>query len=70
MKKCLLYDRDCIECGECLRCDLNPDEFCNNCGRCLETNGKDYNRILIDGIDLSGEEYQKWLKEQQDSTQK
>ena len=27
MKECLLYDRECIECGECLRCDLDPDKL-------------------------------------------
>ena len=23
-KQCVLYDRECIDCGECQRCDLDP----------------------------------------------
>ena len=56
MKECVLYDRECINCGECLHCDLDPGKIC----------GKEYNEIKIDGIDLSGDEYQKWLAEQRD----
>jgi len=64
MKECVLYDRECINCGECLHCDLDPEKICDNCGHCLDTDGKEYNEIKIDGIDLSGDEYQKWLAEQ------
>lgn len=65
MKECVLYDRECIECGECLKCDIDPNKICDNCGKCLESNGKDYNELKIDAIDLSGDEYENWLKEQQ-----
>ena len=34
-KKCVLYDRDCIECGECDRCDLDPNKICDNCMKCV-----------------------------------
>lgn len=36
-KECVLYDRECIDCGECDRCDLDPDKICDNCGKCIET---------------------------------
>ena len=37
-KKCLLYDRMCIDCGECDQCDLDPNKKCDNCGKCIESN--------------------------------
>lgn len=46
--KCVLYDRDCIGCGECEFCDLNPLKICDNCGKCLHMD--DYATIKIDGI--------------------
>ena len=49
MKECVLYDRECIECGECYVCDLNPDKICDNCGKCIETEGE-YNAISISKI--------------------
>ena len=49
MKECVLYDRECINCGECLHCDLDPEKICDNCGHCLDTDGKEYNEIKIDG---------------------
>ena len=33
-KRCVLYDRDCIDCGECDMCDLEPGKVCDNCGEC------------------------------------
>lgn len=49
MKKCVLYDRDCIECGECNMCDLEPGKICDNCMRCVES-GADYNEVIIKDI--------------------
>ncbi len=49
MRECILYDRECIECGECDRCDLNPDKICDNCGQCIATD-QEYYEIKIDGI--------------------
>lgn len=49
MKKCVLYDRECIGCGECNLCDLEPGKLCDNCMRCVE-NGSDYNEIVIEDI--------------------
>lgn len=48
-KKCVLYDRDCIDCGECDRCDLDPDKICDNCMKCVNGDN-DYRGIEIDDI--------------------
>lgn len=48
-EKCVLYDRDCIGCGECEFCDLDPLKICDNCGKCL--NMGDYAAFKIDSID-------------------
>ena len=50
MKKCVLYDRECISCNECNICDLDPDKICDNCGKCIESGEDDYREILIDDI--------------------
>lgn len=48
-EKCVLYDRDCIGCGECEFCDLDPLKICDNCGKCLQMD--DYASFKIDSID-------------------
>ena len=48
-KECVLYDRPCMECGECDRCDLDPEKVCDNCKKCLEGD-TDYRAIRIDGV--------------------
>lgn len=45
---CVLYERKCIGCGECDRCDLDPDKICDNCGKCLDI--RDDAVIKIDAI--------------------
>jgi len=47
-KECVLYDRECIDCGECDFCDLDPLKICDNCGKCLDI--KDDAVIKIDKI--------------------
>lgn len=47
-EECVLYDRQCIECGECDMCDLDPQKVCDNCGKCLDI--RDDAVIRIDGI--------------------
>jgi hypothetical protein len=32
---CVLYDRECIDCGECEVCDLDKTKKCDNCEQCL-----------------------------------
>jgi len=49
MKKCELFDRECISCGECDKCDLNPEKICDSCGKCLETD-RNYKIIKITKI--------------------
>lgn len=54
-KECVLYDRDCIDCGECEVCDLDSNKICDNCGKCIES-GDDYNIVDVDLISENGEE--------------
>ena len=49
---CVLYDRECIGCGECDRCDLDPEKICDNCMKCVNGDAE-YRGIAIDGIELS-----------------
>lgn len=62
-KQCVLYDRACIDCGECERCDLDPDKICDNCMRCV--NGDDeYRTLPIDAVVLSPEERKKYVHDE------
>lgn len=49
MQACLLYDRTCIECGECDRCDLDPSKLCDNCCKCIESEAE-FRAIEVDAI--------------------
>ena len=51
VRPCVLYDRDCIGCGECDRCDLDPEKICDNCMKCVNGDAE-YRGIAIDGIVL------------------
>ncbi len=51
MKQCVLYDRECIECGECERCDLDPNKICDNCMKCVNGD-QQFRSILIDRVIL------------------
>lgn len=53
-RQCVLYDRVCIGCGECDRCDLDPNKVCNNCMQCVNGTA-DYRAVSIDGIKLESE---------------
>ena len=55
MKKCVLYDRDCIDCGECDRCDLDPNKICDNCMKCV-MGDDEYRTLTINEIDLSNQQ--------------
>lgn len=48
-KQCVLTDRECIGCGECNICDLDPGKICDNCCKCID-NDIDYKSIEIDEI--------------------
>ncbi|MBE7020525.1 MAG: hypothetical protein E7411_03715 [Ruminococcaceae bacterium] len=56
MKKCILYDRECINCNECNICDLDPNKICDNCEKCLKLEDNDYKGVVIDEI-LSEKDY-------------
>ena len=47
-KECALYERECIDCGECEICALAPKKLCDNCGNCLDI--RDDAVIKIDKI--------------------
>ena len=50
-KLCVLDEsRFCVDCGECGRCDLDPNKICDNCMRCVKTSGADYLAVEIDEI--------------------
>lgn len=50
-RSCVLYDRECIECGECNLCDLDPSKVCDNCKKCIGLGDNiEYRAIKIDGI--------------------
>ena len=57
-EKCILFDRDCIECGECDMCPYH-DKICDNCFACLafESTDIDYAKIAIDEIIIDKSEY-------------
>ena len=53
-EECVLYDRECIMCGECDICDLDPQKLCDNCGKCLDI--RDDAIIKIDKIIMNEDE--------------
>jgi hypothetical protein len=55
-KPCVLEDRACTNCGECDRCDLDPNKQCDSCCRCIDTADGDYAEIGIDDILLNNED--------------
>lgn len=61
---CILQDRICIECGECDRCELDPDKLCDNCCRCIEISDADYLEIQVDDILLNTERPERTEKHQ------
>lgn len=61
-KKCVLYDRDCINCGECNVCDLNPNKICDNCCECLELEKEAYRTLKISRIITDQEELDAYMQ--------
>ena len=53
--ECVLYDRACVKCGECDRCDLDPQKICDNCMRCVRCGDADFRAIRVDGILMPGD---------------
>ncbi|MHB8061641.1 MAG: hypothetical protein ACYDG2_03230 [Ruminiclostridium sp.] len=46
-EQCELYDRECINCGECEICDLDPAKKCDDCGCCID-DVSEYRSVTID----------------------
>lgn len=52
-KLCLLVDdKICNGCGECDRCDLDPEKLCDNCMKCMG-DAVDFRAITISGIRMN-----------------
>lgn len=47
IEQCELYDRECINCGECDICDLDSNKRCDDCGRCID-DVSEYRSITVD----------------------
>lgn len=49
MSKCILYERECIDCGECDMCELDPAKRCDNCMKCVN-NDAEYRAVIVDEV--------------------
>lgn len=59
MKKCILEDKNCTDCGLCDKlCQLDPRKVCNNCFKCLgleDFEEQSYAQIPISAVYLQDE---------------
>ena len=59
MKKCILEDKKCTDCGICDQlCQLDPNKVCNNCFQCLgleDFEEQSYAQIPISAVYLQDE---------------
>lgn len=53
-RPCLLYDRICSGCGECDRCDLDPNKLCDNCMKCVNGDAV-YRAVTVEAIRMPNE---------------
>ena len=53
-KMCVLEEKECIGCGECDRCDLDPNKICDNCMKCIQGDAE-YRAIMVDDFELEAE---------------
>ncbi len=60
-KECILFERSCIDCGECSICDLDRNKKCNNCEKCLEQ-VEDYITVNLEEFIIVQEENEKYTK--------
>ncbi len=49
VKECVLANKACDNCGECLICDLDRSKECNDCMQCIEQD-VDFNAIRVDDV--------------------
>lgn len=54
-EECVLYDRTCIDCGECDICDLDSSKHCDDCGECIKESG-DYRTVDIEDFVIDEDE--------------
>lgn len=52
MEKHCILDEDslCVDCGDCLVCDLDSEKLCDNCMCCVQKSNADYLAIEIDEV--------------------
>jgi hypothetical protein len=43
-------DKLCDDCNDCNICDMDSTKICNSCGKCIEFEGLDYGRVVIEGL--------------------
>lgn len=53
-KMCVLEEKECTGCGECDRCDLDPNKICDNCMKCIQGDAE-YRAIMVDDFELEAE---------------
>lgn len=53
-KRCVLEDKECTGCGECDRCDLDPNKICDNCMKCVQGDAE-YRAIMVEDFELEAE---------------
>lgn len=53
-RRCVLEDKECIGCGECDRCDLDPNKICDNCMKCVQGDAE-YRAIMVEDFELEAE---------------
>jgi len=46
-EQCEIYDRECINCGECDICDLDPTKHCDDCGLCIDDDSE-YRSLTVE----------------------
>ena len=52
-KMCVLDETvECTDCGECMKCDLDPSKICDNCMKCLNPDNAEYRAIRITRIEV------------------
>ena len=64
-KQCVLEDRECTGCGECDRCDLDPNKICDNCMKCVKTDAE-FRAIVVEDFELENEFEEKLAGHQHD----
>ncbi len=64
MKKVCILDetKPCTDCGECNRCDLDPNKICDNCMKCIQTSDAEYFEIRIDDVSKPDPEMAQMLR--------